>query len=305
VVRLVALAIGGLVLTGASGCGRSRWTPEEGNGGDTGRSGSTGLERGGAGGGGAAGKGDLSSSGSAGTTSVGGSAGAGGLGAAGSGGFAGAVVPLTDAEVCADACAQTEFSFPDALCEDWRFPDYEQVPEYCRKTESVGCAARCEDHLGAVSPECNAALHRAIPCVARLDLYQGGPIAGSCIFEGCTQRLLGVSAECHGLRRQLARARELWASAGSDDYSYQWSTGASVYEIIVSDGVASLIEGAPADVPTIPELFDWIERSLYDAPAIVTYDTVLGYPREASARPYPTCDGDIGYSFEVTDLILE
>jgi hypothetical protein len=233
--------------------------------------------------------------------------GAGGAGVSGSGGFAGAVVALTDAEVCADACAQTDHPLPSALCEDWRFPDYDDIPEYCRPVTAIDCAGRCQELLGAVSPECNAALHRAIPCVARSDLYQQVSIPHGCIFGECTQRLLGVSTECHGLRRELARARELWASAGSDSYSYTFSKGSAVAEIVVSDGVPSVVAGEPSSAHTIPYLFDWIEGSFQYDPARVTYDALLGYPSSAFFLA-PDCYDEFGlnsYSFGVTNFVLE
>jgi hypothetical protein len=281
----------------------------ESGGGDIGSSGSTGVEQGGTGGGVA---GNMATGGFAGIASDGGRAGAGGFGqiggagASGSAGAAGAGVPLTDAEVCADACAQTHHPLPNALCEDWGFPDDEHVAEYCLPVETMECTERCEQQLGAVSPACNAALHRAIPCVARTDLYQGGPIPFGCIFQECTRMLVRVSAACNGLLQELARARELWASAGSDSYSYKLSTARSVLDIVVRNGVASAVQGTPTDVPTIPVLFDRIEDSLEVVTSSVAYDAMLGYPREAIERP-TGCEGegDHGYSFAVIDLVLE
>jgi hypothetical protein len=309
VVKGVALAFAAFVLSGASGCGRSQGTQElESSGGDMGSSGSTGGERGGTGGGGVAG--NMATGGFAGIASDGGRAGAGGFGqvggagASGSGGYGGAGVPLTDAEVCADACAQTRFILPNALCEDWRFPDDEHVAEYCLPVETLECTERCEQQLGAVSPACNAALHRAIPCVARTDLYQEGPIPFGCIFKECTGMLVRVSAACNGLLRELARARELWASAGSDSYSYKLSTAGSVVDIVVENGVASAVGGTPTDVPTIPALFDRIERSLEVVTSSVTYDATLGYPREAIERS-SGCEDTYGYSFAASDLVVE
>jgi hypothetical protein len=311
--KAVAVAVAALVV--ASGCGRSQGTfGQGGDGGDMGSSGSTGVELGGvgaAGGSGLAGNVHLPTSGAAGTTSEGPRSGAGGLGqggnahGSGAGGFAGAIVALTDAEVCADACAQTIHPLPNALCEDWPYPDDEHVAEYCLAGESRDCARRCEEQLGAVSSDCNVALHRAIPCVARTDLYQEGPIPIECLFGECTGLLIRVTAACTGLRQELAAARQRWETAGSDSYSYELSTGSSVYEIVVRDGVASLVEGIPADVPTIPELFDRIEGSLEVAPPSVTYDPALGYPAEVHARA-PNCQRfDVGFFFAVTELVLE
>jgi hypothetical protein len=314
--KSVPFAVAALVV--ASGCGRSQGTlGQGGDGGDVGISGSTGVELGGTGGAGAAGGSGLAGnvnlpmSGAAGATSEGPRSGAGGLGqggnapGAGTGGFAGAIVALTDAEVCADACAQTIHPLPNALCEDWPYPDDEHVAEYCLAGESRDCALRCEEQLGAVSSDCNVALHRAIPCVARTDLYQGGPIAIECLFAECTGLLIRVTAACTGLRQELAAARQRWETAGSDSYSYELSMGASVYEIVVRDGVASLVEGIPAEVPTIPELFDQIEGSLEVAPPSVTYDPALGYPTEVHARA-PNCQSpNVGFFFAVTELVLE
>jgi hypothetical protein len=311
VVKGIALTFAGFVLSIASGCGRSQMTWElESTGGDTGSSGSTGVERGGTGGGGVAG--NMATGGFAGIESDGGRAGVGGFGLvggagpSGSGGSAGADVPLTDAEVCADACAQTRHFLPNALCEDWRLPDDEHVAEYCLPVEAFGCTERCEQQLGAVSPACNAALHRAIPCVARTDLYQAGPLPFDCIFQECTRLLVHVSAACNGSLRELTRARELWASAGSDSYSYKLSRAGSIRDIVVKNGIASAVEGAPMDVPTIPVLFDQIERSLEVVTSSVTYDATLGYPRKAIER-WTGCqgEGNYGYSFAVIDLVLE
>jgi hypothetical protein len=106
------------------------------------------------------------------------------------------------------------------------------------------------------------------------------------------------------LRQELARARDLWASAGSDSYSYTYSAGNSFGDITVRDGVASLVEGTLTDPPTIPELFDRIEDSLETYPASVTYDPVLGYPREAVAS-VPCDHTTYWFYFAVTDLVLE
>jgi hypothetical protein len=169
---------------------------------------------------------------------------------------------------------------------------------------SPDCAVRCEEQLGAVSSDCNVALHRAIPCVARTDLYQQGSIDIDCLFEECTGLLVRVTAECNGLRQELAAARQRWEDAGSDSYSFKWSGGATVYDIVVSDGVASLVEGTSADVPTIPELFDRIEGSLEYAPPSVRYDAVLGYPIEAHAR-FLDCEPlAYAFSFSVTEVVL-
>jgi hypothetical protein len=311
VVKGIALTFAGFVLSIASGCGRSQMTQElESSGGDMGSSGSTGVERGGTGSGGAAG--NMATGGLAGIAGDGGKAGAGGFGAvggagpSGSGGSAGAGVPLTDAEVCADACAQTRHFLPNALCEDWRYSDDEPVAEYCLPVETLECTERCEQQLGAVSPACNAALHRAIPCVARTDLYQGGPIPVGCLFQECTRLLVRVTAACNGLLQELTRARQLWASAGSDSYSYKLSRATSVLDIVVKNGVASTVGETPTDVPTIPVLFDQIERSLEVVTSSVTYDATLGYPREAIER-WTGCqgEGNYGYSFAVIDLVLE
>jgi hypothetical protein len=306
-VKGIALALTGLVLSGAGACGRSQRTQElEGGGGDE--------ESSGTGGGGASG--NMATGGSAGSASDAGRAGAGGssqvggAGAAGSGGSAGAGVPLTDAEVCADACAQSRFVLPQALCEDWRFPDDEHVAEYCRlPVETFECLELCEQQLGAVSPACNAALHRALPCVARSDLYHGDALPPlGCLFQECTGLLMKLSAACNGLLQELARARELWASAGSDSYSYHLSTAASDLDIVVQDGVASAVAGTPTNVPTIPALFDRIEDSLEFTASSVTYDKVLGYPREVVVRS-SGCMGEAdyssAYSFAVTDFVLE
>jgi hypothetical protein len=317
-VKGVALALAGLVFAGASGCGRSQRTLEQtGNGGGIGSSGSTGVEVGGigaagaGGSGGAAGKGNAAISGAAGRSSEGGKAGAGGVGqvggagASGSGGFAGAAVALTDAEVCADACAQTEHPLPNALCEDWRYPDDEHVAEYCLVGESRDCAVRCEEQLGAVTPDCNAALHRAIPCVARTEFYQEPVAIIDCPFGECTPLLVRVTAECTGLRQELAAARQRWEDAGSDSYSFEWASGSTVYDIMVNDGVASLVEGTSTDVPTIPELFDRIEGSIDYAPPSVRYDPVLGYPIEAHARISNCQPLESAFSFSVTDVVLD
>jgi hypothetical protein len=313
-VKGIALALTGLVLLGAGGCGRSQRTQElEGGGGDEESSGSAGVDRGGTGSGGASG--NMATGGSAGSASDAGRAGAGGssqvggAGAAGSGGSAGAGVPLTDAEVCADACAQSRYVLPNALCEDWRFPDDEHVAEYCLPVETFECLELCEHELGAVSPACNAALHRALPCVARSDLYHGGALPPlGCLFQECTGLLMKLSAACNGLLQELARARELWASAGSDSYSYQLSTASSVLDIVVKDGVASAVEGTPTNVPTIPALFDRIEDSLEFAASRVTYDAMLGYPREVVVQS-SGCSGEAdysyAYSFAVKGLVLE
>jgi hypothetical protein len=323
-VKGVAFAVAVLVFAGASGCGRSQRTLEQtGNGGGIGSSGSTGVEVGGmgaagaggsggvAGSGGAAGTGNASMSGAAGSSSEGGKAGAGGVGqvggadGAGSGGFAGGAVPLTDAEVCADACAQTEFRLPSALCEDWRYPDDEHVAEYCLAGASPDCAVRCEEQLGAVTSDCNVALHRAIPCVARTEFYRQPAAIIDCPFAECTELLVRVTAECNGLRQELAAARQRWEDAGSDSYSFEWSRGATVYDIVVSDGVASLVAGTSTDVPTIPELFDRIEGAIDFAPPSVRYDPVLGYPIEAQTRS-PNCQPpDRGFSFTVTGVVLD
>jgi hypothetical protein len=260
------------------------------------------------------GEGGMATSGSAGDTSAGGRAGAGGLGQVGgggasaSGGFAGAGVPLTDAEVCADACAESHNPLPQALCEDWDYPDDEHVAEYCVPVETFECIELCETELGAVSPACNAALHAAIPCVARSDLYHEGLITIGCLFQECTPLLVRVTAECNGMRQELVRARERWASEGSDTYSYTLSQGTSVIDIVVRDGVASAVGGAPTGVPTIPGLFDRIEGSLELITSSVTYDAVLGYPHQAAGQ-YTGCSGEAdyvsSYSFVVTDFVLE
>jgi hypothetical protein len=117
-----------------------------------------------------------------------------------------------------------------------------------------------------------------------------------------------LSAGCNGLLQELARARELWASAGSGSYSYQLSTAASVLDIVVKDGVASAVEETPTSVPTIPALFDRIEDSLEFTASGVTYDAMLGYPREVVVQS-SGCSGAVdysyAYSFAVKDLVLE
>jgi hypothetical protein len=316
----VALAVSVLVASAASACGRSQRTPEPGGGGDAG---SAGFAAAGASAAGTADAGQVGAGGGAGSSSVGGSgvggSGVGGSGVGGSGvggssaGGAGATAggsgeagaPLTDADVCADACAQTRHPLPNALCEDWQFPDHEYVAEYCVPVSSSDCAGRCEEQLGAVSAACNAALHHAIPCVARTDLYQNGGIHFDCLFQECTRLLLDVSAECNGLRQELAAARERWQAAGSDSYSFTLTAGVSVATIVVTDGEASVVEGTLTDPPTIPALFDRLEDSLEFIPASATYDPALGYPVEAHT-PAPGCaPPEAGFSFAVTDVVLE
>jgi hypothetical protein len=239
--------------------------------------------------------------GGAGGSSVGGSgAGAGGANVGGAG-AAGA--PLTDAEVCADSCSQTDFFLPSALCEDWQFPDDRHVAEYCALRESPDCVGRCEEQLGGVSPACRAALHRALPCVSRSTLYQGGVPAIDCLFEVCTPMLLRVSAECNGLRQELAVARERWTSEGSASYSYKYDRDGAMFDIVVRDGVALAVEGL-RDPPTIPALFDEIERYFEVAPASVIYDPELGYPATAGVRSLG-CLLQVGFSFTVSDLVLD
>jgi hypothetical protein len=120
--------------------------------------------------------------------------------------------------------------------------------------------------------------------------------------------LVRVSAACNGLSQELARARELWASAGSESYSYLLSTAASDLDIVVKDGVASAVEGTSTSAPTIPALFDQIEGTLEVLTASVTYDAMLGYPREVDVLS-SGCSGDAdyayAYSFAVADLVLE
>jgi hypothetical protein len=306
----VVLAASSLLLAGASACGRSERTPNQGErGGDSGSSGSSAIEAGGTGAGGAGSSGTGGST--AGSSGAGGASGstAGNSGVGGSiaGGSGAAGAALTDSEVCADSCAQTEVLIPSALCEDWRFPDDEHVAEYCVTIESLECAERCEQQLGLVSPACNSVLHDAIPCLARSDLYQQGDPDFECLFQECTWALLRVSAECNGLRQELADARLRWASADSDSYSYTLDIEGSVFFIVVSNGVASTVEGTLPDPATIPELFDRIEAALEGVPASVTYDPVLGYPTEAS-NWFPTCQGQFGaygFSFTASNLVLE
>jgi hypothetical protein len=294
----------GLLILGLGACGRSVRTADRSNAGDDSDSpGASGVDTGGGDAGRTA---DMGGGGG----SVSGGAGAGGAGGssiAGSTSGAGAP-PTTDSEVCADACTQTSFEIPSALCEDWHFPDSDHPAEYCGSFEATECAERCEAQLGYVSAPCNAALRQAIPCVARSELYHGGiiPPPTECgIIPECIRQLVRVSAECNGLRDELARARALWATAGSETYSYTLRLGTSTFDILVRNGISSVVAGSLTDPPTIPTLFDRIESSFESVPASATYDALLGYPSEASSSFERCVSGAGDFSFGVANLSLE
>jgi hypothetical protein len=237
----------------------------------------------------------------------------GGMGTAGvsagntSGGFAGAPpIELTDPELCEAACTELDDSFevPGALCEDWRVLDDKYELAFCGKTEATGCSARCTERLSRVPEACHDALRAGIPCVASDSFYKGVS-AQLCYLQKCYPQLYRISAECNGLREELAAARARWnGTVGEGDYSFWFGSEPMSVKIEVTAGVPTVIEGTLASPPTIEDLFARVERQLDEGLPLrlVEYDETFGYPFHAESLRLGACGDLVSYGFAVSEL---
>jgi len=254
-----------------------------------------------------------SSSGAGGTSGEGGAAmeTGGASGTAGTAGTMDAGTPeLTDPEFCQAACDATEgrYSLPQALCEDWRYPDFDVTPAYCEPTETRDCVDLCVERLTQVPSACHDVLRPAADCAAHDRLYAEG-LATECVLSNCHPFLFRVSIECHGLRDELEAARARWASEGSENYSFRYTQDSEQATVEVTNGVPMVVDGTlPRIAATIPDQFALIEAGYDDgAPALIEYDPVLGYPTRVEFYP-SICIPDGFYPNQVwsnSDLVLE
>jgi hypothetical protein len=288
---------------GSSTAGSSGVSGNEAEGGEGALAGTGGDARGGAesSGGGA---GEAFGSGGMAAGQGGADAGSTAAGAAGSSAAGGGPAVVTDAEICAEGCTLGT-PLPSALCEDWRFPDVDAVPDFCVDIELEGteCAERCEQALGQVSHACNAALHEAVPCAARSNFYREG-VLDTCYLSECYPELFRLSAECYGLREALIGARARWDAFNPRDYRFTYEEPSEVATFSVDNGVSTVVSSQGAATPlTIRMLFDRIAVALDDGyPAVARYDEQFGYPTEVEF-PSSECFGPVpGLSFRVTDF---
>jgi hypothetical protein len=157
-----------------------------------------------------------------------------------------------------------------------------------------------------VPEACHDALRAGMPCVAS-DAFYKMPSAAFCYLESCYPQLLRISAECNGLREELAAAHARWnASVGDADYSFSYASGSTSVKIEVTAGVATVVEGTLASPPTIDDLFARVERQLDEGLPLrlVDYDETFGHPFRADSLSLYACGDLVSYGFAVSEFEL-
>jgi predicted small secreted protein len=115
-------------------------------------------------------------------------------------------------------------------------------------------------------------------------------LAGAVFVAGCSNDVAGPGPD----RLDLDAARARWQSQGYRNYSVRMTRLCFCIDVgpfdvtVVGDSVISVKRTADnrvvdyAFVPTVTELFSFIERAINERAATirVTYDAQLGYPRE-------------------------
>jgi hypothetical protein len=302
--------------TSGEGAGMAGTEPANGSGGSD--RGSAGNESGGTGGAGIGGM--ASGAGSGGSTvgnggsvarggstvASGGSGTAGASAGSASGGFAGAPTEKTDSELCEASCTElnNQFEIPGALCEDWRPLDDKYVPVFCGQVEATGCSGRCTERLNRGPEACHDALRAGVPCVASDSFYKLGPSAEWCYLEQCYPQLFRITAECNGLREELADARARWdRTVGDADYSFWYESGSISVKIDVTAGVPTVVEGTLSSPLSIEDLFARVELEIDDGSAfrLVDYDETFGHPFHTESVGSP-CHEVRSVSFDISEL---
>jgi hypothetical protein len=229
------------------------------------------------------------------TSGAGAGAGAGGRGAGfaggtssgGSGGLTGAgvaggvsPVPPAVAE-CEQYCETMSYRLPQALCEDWRTPEWE--PPFCKVDTAQSCTDYCNEVYDGLTSECAALLRPVIRCVA--PIYAAGVIS-PCWLAECRPELYSLTSACYGLEEKLAAARAAWQASGVVDYQLTYASSNDLnVRVVVRAGSQPTVAPVNATAWTVPQLFEEVER----------------YLREPGLTPYVTYHADLGH---VVDLSL-